>query len=235
MKRNTYFPVRLGDQYIWLTNLNNKLGGYATVLGLTTGQVSAAKADCGWLLYVLQLWLPAVRTWALAGTDVATDAQTGTETDAMILPVFAAPALPTGVVPVAPGALNRIFALVQLIKDGGKCTDAIATDLGLIGSAQSAPDLTAVQPVIAAAVSGSQVNIKWGWGGNAAWLDMCELQVDRGDGKGFVLLAFDTTPNYTDTQAFPATLTKWSYRAIYHQSDAQVGLWSQTVSVTVPA
>jgi hypothetical protein len=28
---------------------------------------------------------------------------------------------------------------------------------------------------------------------------------------------------------------KWTYKAIYRLDDAQVGLWSQTASVTVPA
>jgi hypothetical protein len=37
----------------------------------------------------------------------------------------------------------------------------------------------------------------------SAFLDICELQVDRGDNKGFVALAFDTTPGYNDTQPFP--------------------------------
>ena len=86
-----------------------------------------------------------------------------------------------------------------------------------------------------AVMSGSQVNVKWGWGGNTAYLDMCELQVDRGDGKGFGPLAFDTTPNYTDTQPFPAARAVWTYRAIYRVGDGQVGLWSQPVSVAVPA
>ena len=79
------------------------------------------------------------------------------------------------------------------------------------------------------------MNVKWNWGGYAAWLDICELQVDRNDGKGFVLLAFDTTPGYTDTQAFPAVPAVWTYRAIYRLGDNQVGLWSLPVSVTVRA
>jgi hypothetical protein len=41
--------------------------------------------------------------------------------------------------------------------------------------------------------------IDWNWGGFSAFLDICELQVDRGDNKGFVALAFDTTPGYVDT------------------------------------
>ena len=90
-------------------------------------------ADCGWLIYVLQSWLPAGRAWALATTDAAADAQSGDGTALMALPVFTAPALPTGVVPTNTGALNRIFALVQAIKDSGKCSDANATNLGIVG------------------------------------------------------------------------------------------------------
>ena len=62
---------------------------------------------------------------------------------------------------------------------------------------------------------------------------MCELQVDRNDGKGRVVLAYDTTPGYNDTQPFPATPTKWTYWAIYRVGDSQVGLWSKPVTITV--
>ena len=65
------------------------------------------------------------------------------------------------------------------------------------------------------------------------FLDLLEIQVDRGDGKGFVFLTYDTTPNYTDTAPLPATPTKWKYRAIYRVGDAQVGVWSNTVEITV--
>ena len=75
------------------------------------------------------------------------------------------------------------------------------------------------------------MDLTWGWGGNAAFLDMLEIQVDRG--PGWVPLAFDTTPNYTDTTPFPAAPAKWKYRAIYHVGDQQVGLWSAEASVMV--
>ena len=39
--------------------------------------------------------------------------------------------------------------------------------------------------------------------------------------------------NYTDTFPLPATPTKWKYRAIYSVGDAQVGVWSNTVEITV--
>src|SRR5690349_14973355 len=85
MKRNSYYPFRVGDQLIWLVNFCNKLAGHATALGLTTGQVTAAVADCGWLIYVLQTWLGTARAWSESVTDAATESQTGTGSAAQVL------------------------------------------------------------------------------------------------------------------------------------------------------
>lgn len=231
MKRQAYYPTSAAEQIIWLENFRNKLPGYATALGLSTGQVSAGVADARWVIYVLGSWLPAVRAWGKSCTDAAAEAQSPDGSILMALPVFTAPTLPTGVVPVNTGALDRVFALVQTLKESAGFTEAIGTDLGVLGSQQTGPDLTTIQPEITATVSGNTVLIGWGWGGNRAYLDMCELQVDRG--TGWALLAFDTTPNYTDTTPHPATAAKWKYRAIYHVGDAQVGVWSTEASVTV--
>lgn len=235
MKRNNYYPSRQADQIQWLGNFANKLPGYTGALDLDTAEVTAAVADCNWLTYVLQLWLPAARTWSLASTNAVTEACTGSGTTAQVLPVFVPPALPDDTVVVPPGALDRLFALVQSIKDDGKATDTISANLGLLGSEQTGPDLATVQPAIAANVVGSQVQVKWGWGGNGAFLDSCEIHVDRGDNKGFVLLTIDTTPNYTDTQPFPAPgqSALWKYKAIYRQGDQRVGQWSDVATLAI--
>jgi hypothetical protein len=99
------------------------------------------------------------------------------------------------------------------------------------GAQQTAPDLTAIQPSLKLELSGSQVNVRWGWQGQSAYLDMIELQVDRG--AGFALLAYDTTPNYTDTTPLPATAARWTYKGIYRVADARVGQWSNEVGITV--
>ena len=78
-----------------------------------------------------------------------------------------------------------------------------------------------------------QVLVKWGWGGFGAWLHICEIWVDRGDGKGFVFLTIDTTPNYTDTLPLPTVNTEWKYKAIYRDGETQFGLWSEVVSIAV--
>ena len=64
-------------------------------------------------------------------------------------------------------------------------------------------------------------------------LDGIELHVDRG--TGFVFLAVDTVPGYTDTAALPAPgqSALWKYKAIYLESDQRVGQWSDVVSLPV--
>lgn len=233
MKRQAYYPSRAADQVVWLENFRNKLPGYQVALGLSDPEVADGVADARELIYLQGSWLPAVRNYAPACTNSVTDAQTGDGSSLLVLPVFTPPALPAGVVMVNTGALNRIFALVAKIKDSAGYTEAIGTDLGLIGPGTTAPDLGTVQPVLGAKLSGDHVDITWNWGGNGPFLDMLELCVDRGDGQGWRPLAHDTTPNYTDTAPFPAVLTRWKYKAIYHANDAQVGLWSTEVSVTV--
>ena len=235
MKKGNYYPSAQNDQILWHTNFGGKLPGLAGDLKLTPDHVKAAVADCGWLVYLLESWLPATRNWSQAGTAAMAEAQTGDGSALMVLPVFVVPPLPAGVVPVNTGALTRIFALVQTIKNSGLCSDTNAGILGIVGSADPGPDFTTLQPVISVSIVGNHVQLKWNFGGYAAWLDSCEIQVDRGDGKGFNLLTIDTTPGYTDTQPFPAAHTVWIYRAIYCLNDAEVGVWSQPVSIAVPA
>jgi hypothetical protein len=235
MKKGNYYPAAQNDQIVWLTNFGGKLPGLAGILKLTPAQVAAAVADCGWLVYLLQFWLPATRNWSQTGTAAVAEAQTGAGSALMVLPVYVVPPLPTGIVPVNTGALTRIFALVQTIKNSGLCSDTNAGILGIVGSEQTGPDWATLQPVFTASIVGGQVVIKWNWGGYAAFLDAIEFQVDRNDGKGSVLLTIDTTPGYTDTQPFPTAKTVWTYRAIYQVNDARVGVWSQSVSVAVQA
>ena len=77
----------------------------------------------------------------------------------------------------------------------------------------------------------NQIFIDWKWDGLSSYVDMLEVQVDRG--AGWQVLVFDTTPGYTDTMPFPASPTKWKYRAIWRLDDQQVGQWSEEKSINV--
>ena len=203
---------------------------YAAAVGVTAGQMTAQAADAAYFDYTLKcmkIMAGGAQQWT-AWKDLTRDGGTPPASGAPVAPVF-----PAAVPAVAPGIEARFRALCQSIKNNPGYNVSIGQALNIEGAQQTAPDLTTLQPVIDAVISGNHVNVKWGWGGNSAYLDMCELQVDRGDGHGFVLLAYDTTPNYTDTQPFPAAPAKWTYKAIYRVGDAQVGVWSLPVSVVV--
>jgi hypothetical protein len=237
MTRQAFYPIRVADQILWLGNLSNKFTGHAPVLGVTVAKCEAAIADARWLIYILGSWLPAVRAWQKACTIATELAQSGEGTATFVLPLFVPPALPgaagglPAVIARPPGALDRIFDIISEIKESDTYTDAIGLDLGVIGSGKTPPDLASIQPVLKVRTVGNKVQIDWGWAGNSAFLDQLEIQVDRG--SGYEVLTFDTTPGYTDSAAFPATPTKWKYRAIYRLDDQQVGQWSAEASVTV--
>ena len=77
MKRNNWYPTSVAGQILWQINFASKLPGLATVLGLTPAQVAGIVADCLWVIYILQEWLPAVRALSTSGTTAATEAQLG--------------------------------------------------------------------------------------------------------------------------------------------------------------
>lgn len=237
MTRQAYYPVRVADQIIWLTNFFNKLIGHAPTLGISAARCDAAVADARWLIYILGTWLPAVRAWQKSCTEAAEAAQSGTGSAAQTLPIFTPPPLPAAgsglpvVTARQPGGTDRIFDLIAEIKQSDTYTDAIGLDLRAIGTGKTPPDFAILAPVLKVKIAGNKVELDWDWQGFSAFLDQCELQVDRG--QGYQVLTFDTTPGYTDSTPFPAAPTKWKYRAIYRVDDAQVGQWSAEVSVTV--
>lgn len=238
IKHNTFYPTNVPDQILWLVNFFNKLLGYFATLDLTPEESAAIVADARWLVYVLGSWQPAQRAWGKACTDAVKEAQLGDAAGATVLPVFVPPALPAAqlgglpaVLPQSAGALGRIFDAVKAMRDATGYLESIGTDLRIIGTEVTELDLETVQPVFTVRIVSGQVFIDWNWGGNSAFLDLFQLQVNRG--AGWVDLAYDTTPGYTDTNPFPAAPAVWKYRGQYRVGDDAVGIWSNEVSITV--
>ncbi|MEY3897593.1 MAG: hypothetical protein RLZZ214_3114 [Verrucomicrobiota bacterium] len=208
MAKEYFLPRNDAAKAIKFTTFRDNVGPYVATFGLVPADVAAQALDASYFTSMRSLattMVDAGRQWN-AWKDIVLTGETGTE------PVL--PAKPVGFPPsVAAGIVTRF--------------------LGLEGAEVAPPDLNTVQPAISALATGGVVKITWGWGGNSAFLDMCEIQVDRGVGNGFVPLAFDTTPNYDDNQPYPAAPAKWTYRATYRVGDHRVGLWSADASVMV--
>ena len=213
-----------------LITFKNNIAAYAPVIGVSIAQITAQAADANYFYYLTQcqqIMVNGAQQWT-AWKDLTRGGGTPTASGSPVAPTF-----PVAVAAVTPGVEFRFRALAKLIKASANYNTSIGEALGIEGAVQTGPDLMTVKPVITAQVSGSRVEIGWGWQGHAAFLDLCEIQVDRGDGHGYALLTYDSTPNYVDTSAFPAAPGKWTYKAIYRVGDAPVGLWSNPVSVMV--
>lgn len=228
-----YYPTKLSEMPEWNQNFYLKLPGYQVALNLPPAHVDACVASLKYMNYVIGVWQVAVREFGPTATSAVQLLLYGSGPAPEPLPTFTTPELPLGVAGVPPGVLKRLFELVQLTKNSIGYTEPIGNDLDIIGSAQAAPDLDAVQPDFTLALTGGHVMVKWTWQGLRSRVDAIEIHVDRGDGHGFVLLTLDTTPNYLDTADLPPAAAKWTYKAIWRLEDARIGQWSNPVSITV--
>ncbi|MFN0076576.1 MAG: hypothetical protein ACKVY0_08885 [Prosthecobacter sp.] len=229
MPKSDYLKRRDADFAAQLNTFKLNIGQYSATLGVTAAQISTQAEDAAYFSHTLAMQDVCIncgQQWT-GWKDFIREGGTQSTT-------APAPALfPPAVAAVDPGVELRFRALVKQIKAHTAYNESTGQVLGIEGPVQTGPDFAVLRPLLRLEINGGQVVIRWSWQGHAAFLDMLELVVDRADGKGFVTVAFDTTPDYTDTTPFPATPTKWTYKAIYRVGDQRVGQWSDEVSITV--
>ncbi|MEO6753682.1 MAG: hypothetical protein ABIP85_18035 [Chthoniobacteraceae bacterium] len=215
-----------------LNTFKNAIGSYAALLGLSPAQVARQAADADYFTYALACQ-DAAQGSAQGWTGWKNLMRRGGATAAGAPQPVVLPAMPA-VVPDA-GIEARFRALMRLVKASPAYNASIGAGLGIEAVDHAAPDFVTLKPALKLSLGGNAVFIGWDWGGYSTFLDMIELQADRGDGAGFGLLVFDSTPGFTDPTPFPATPVKWKYRGIYRVGDGQVGQWSDAVAITVGA
>lgn len=229
MPKADYIKRRDAEFAAQLIQFKTHIGDYTATLGLSAGQVSGQADDADYFNYVFNsqdLCSQCAQQWTAWKDIVRGGGGAGT-------PPPANPTLPAPVTPVLPGIEKRFRDLVQIIKKHPANNTPMNEALGIEGAVITGPDFSVFKPVLRLEISGGQVIARWGWQGFEPFLDLLEIQVDRG--SGYQLLTFDSTPDYTDTTPFPATAALWKYKAIFRVGDARVGQWSDEVSITVAA
>lgn len=233
MRRQAYYPSRISDQVLWLANFRNKLPGYQETLALPEAETTACIASCNFTIYVLGDWLTAVRDFGPAATEAMDLLLTGTGPDPVALPVMDPPPLPTGVGPVPPGVLTRVFELVAIIKAAPGYNETIGEDLGIIGSAatqhedQATPAFKLhLQP--GPACQAVKITFKK-YGHQGVWIE-CQ----RGTGA-WEFVAVDSESPYLDERPLlvPGTPEVRKYRLRYWDKGTPNGDWSDVASITV--
>src|SRR5437016_2464700 len=92
MTQQKYFPVRIGDQVVWLHNIRTKLPGYVAVLTLNAAEVAAFLLDVDNAIYALEAYRGAVATFPNAAYQRIDDAlHNGALTGSIAWLAFTAP------------------------------------------------------------------------------------------------------------------------------------------------
>lgn len=235
MKRQNYYPSRTAAQIPWLENFREKIGGYTATLGLNATKVADAVASARFIVYILSQWLPAVRAFGPACTQSVEAILSGTGVAPVVLPTFTAPPLPTtptpAVVPVPPGALDRIFDLVEELKEADGYNTTIGEDLGVIGAEDTAvhpaPEME-LRVLQGAPCQCVEVRfVKYGHMG--VYIE------SRRNGGAWEMLAIDTESPYADERPLLVAGTPEirEYRARFWDKGEANGEWTDVARVTV--
>lgn len=229
MARKFWWPGSMPEQVVLVQNFQTKIGSYATALGLTAGDVTAAQGLCDAIVgaYTLvetsRLTMQAATQWRDA---VFTGEPVGSNAPAPpVFPVGGAPAYKLG-------SVRSFFALRDRIVASPGYTQAIGEDLGIVGAEASRPAPGSVVPELKATTStGYWVSLS----GSMQGMDALKVEYSRDGGNNFQTVAFltNTPGGFQVTPVDPTKPEKGFIRAVYIKRNEEVGQFSPNYPVTV--
>jgi hypothetical protein len=227
--RRDFIPTDHEELCAWLVNFNLKFASYASTLGFTTEQITAALKDIEWAIYFCQM-LAASRgeeEEAAGNLDLALYSQD--QSQDCVVQTITFPTQPAGGVPKR-GLIKRIRALVKDIKDADAYTAAMGQDMGIVAMV-SVADLTTVQPQAGArALPDFRVEIFW----NKVGFKAVRLRRRKTGQTSWTDLGLRTAKKFIDEPpaSAPNQPDTWEYELIFTVHDENVGQWSNTLRVT---
>ncbi len=237
MKRQPYFPRTVAERPVWFANYATQLLIANATLTLPAADVAASVADARFCEYGCGVWLTAAREFGPSATSALELLFDGTGNAPFVLPVFTVPGLPPAmpplpaVVPVAAGALTRIVAFVQTIKNSPKYTEAIGLLLGIVGAEDAGENpLPSFTLKVERGDECECVKIIFRKYGRQGVVIHCK----RGGGA-WDLLAIDLSSPYLDARPLLVASQPEvrEYRLQYYDDAAPVGEFTDVASVTV--
>lgn len=223
-------PISESELIPWLTNFSPKLSNYAATLGLLPAEVTATQTDISYVIYLINVRVPAERQ-SLAATveykNFIKDGDAAAPLPATLPGTVAPPAYPAAILP---GALVRLRKLVQNIKTRPGYTDTIGQDLGVISTDEAT---SPVAPTLSL-VNASAGNVTFNWN-KSGWTGV-KVQ-GRTNAGGWTDLGVDLYSPFVDTRPLTAAGVPETreYRAAYLDGDSQLPGFSQVMQVTVAA
>ena len=227
-RKKPYTPTTDAGKVIFLNNLSVKAPNHAVTLDISPATLTSLQNDAAMFSYTIAAQ-EAEKTYKQelsAYKNVLRDGPGGGPMPPFpVQPILAAP--PTA---VHKDIFRRVGKEVAQFKVHNNYEESIGEDLGIVGDEETI-NIHNLKPVLKSRLEDGHPVIIWQKG----VADSIDIYVDRKDGAGFVFLAKDSYPDYTDTFPLPAGVESavWDYRAIYNIEDDHVGHLSDPITVTV--
>jgi len=208
------------------------VAGYAVALLVDPLVAGDWASDAKICAYMVGLWLGDVRGFSASATAGVNVLYYGSGTDPYPMPAFTPPALPGGTTLRPPGAANRVFLAVQVIKNSTGYTEAIGQDLRIIGSVATPPPAVptfALVNLVGGACECIRIDFrKYGYMG-------VMIESKRGVGGAWENLGIDTKTPFLDERPLlaPTVPEVREYRLRFWHDGAAIGDWSPVQRVTV--
>ena len=238
MKKEAYMPDDDKGKVIFMNNYAGKLPLYATLLGISSADVTQVQNDAADFASAVNV-VEAFKTYTHSLVQYKNHLRDGVANGAALGTLAAAPPLPVFSVTLLANIFLRISKQVATIKNNTNYTETIGKDLKIIGAettsatGTSATAKTAtLKPILSIKLNtGNVPHLSWKKGESHA----LRIMVDRGTGV-FELLTVATHHTYIDKFALPAlnTTAIWKYKAVYLDNDEnEMGEWSEVTQITV--
>lgn len=228
MKRN-FIPYDDTGKDQWLSNFAAKLPTYAAKYGIATAEVTDTANGYAYFHYWLD-YKNKYQEYTKKLTEFKNQLRDGVAAGALAPVVPTVPIVATVPTAVMPDIIGRASSIAARIKANHIYSSADGNDLGIEGH-ENTLDLLNIKPNISVRLNAHQPEIVW----NKHGMGGLEIYVSRDGGSTFMLLAFDTIPNFIDTHPLPAAGQSevWKYKAQYKYKDALVGQMSDETTITV--
>jgi hypothetical protein len=228
MPKKFWWPGAMPAQLVLIQNFQSKIGQYATILGLSPAQMTAANGLCDAFVGSFNS-AEQCKTSMLAVTRWRDEVMYGSPAGQ---PSPAAPVFPViGANDYTLGVVTQFFQLRDLIVASPGYNSQIGDDLGIVGTeiAPTPPDLVTpnLKPVTSA---GFWVNLT----GSMQGMDALRVEYARSGGQ-FSTVAFLTkTPGgFQITPQNPNQPESGHIRAVFIKKNAEYGNYSADYPVTV--
>lgn len=224
-----YFPRAEAAQIPWFGNLKLKITTPANLsaLSITTTEAGVVSSTCTLFIYLLETYLPAVRSYSESWTALASQLRKGVPGSLVTLPTPPSWSPPTGSGTPSAGALKVLFDMIARWKTAPGYDASIGQDLGIIGPG-SEPSTAA--PVLDCTVSPDGVILSFLKNGHMG----IHLESRRQGEETWGFLAIDTDSPYLDNRP-PLTpgQSEWrEYRARFWDG-TPIGDWSGIMRANV--